>query len=328
MNYFLLEPLPLPQQLQTSCIATSAMACRQATTSFCTDSCQILQWEQDAPAGSTVTVCRPYCAICYDTACCCYWCISTDRMHLYQLSLDFCELQCVDLCALVCKYGKIADLDCCADGSLVLCFSSVLVALAKVPPYQSTLVLEVPESFFRSLAICEDIFVVAEQLGNIDRLTGYAQCCGEILFQCALPPGCRCRAICGVPCCGEIRVLTYCYKNQLQIFRGTRPRCDQPLCTGNPPPPPRCGSCSIIQSVALEQAALSHILNAEGEKIQRAVCLSTNICDLLKVNASVNETISRVIELEQVLLKKLTLVEAHDQWMAEPYDSGCKKPLG
>ncbi|MFV0249440.1 MAG: hypothetical protein ACK5HP_00135 [Bacilli bacterium] len=63
--------------------------------------------------------------------------------------------------------------------------------------------------------------------------------------------------------------------------------------------------CDLLESIALEEAAISHILNAEGEKIQKAVCLSNNICDLLKINESVTKTISNVNILEQILLEKL-----------------------
>lgn len=64
--------------------------------------------------------------------------------------------------------------------------------------------------------------------------------------------------------------------------------------------------CEILHSVALEEAALSHILNAEGEKIQKAVAMKdATIQDLLCINSSVAKTIREVTSLELVLLSKL-----------------------
>ncbi|MEG1834511.1 MAG: hypothetical protein RRZ68_04190 [Oscillospiraceae bacterium] len=62
----------------------------------------------------------------------------------------------------------------------------------------------------------------------------------------------------------------------------------------------------IIESVALEETGLSHILNAEGEKIQ-AVLKSGTIDQMLAVNASVKSMVNSVSRLELVLQMKLDL---------------------
>ncbi|MCL2086992.1 MAG: hypothetical protein FWH05_05290 [Oscillospiraceae bacterium] len=66
--------------------------------------------------------------------------------------------------------------------------------------------------------------------------------------------------------------------------------------------------CSLIESIALIETALSHILNAEGEKLQRAISLAKNVDELLAVNKSVVRTIACVTRLETILLEKLTEV--------------------
>lgn len=69
----------------------------------------------------------------------------------------------------------------------------------------------------------------------------------------------------------------------------------------------RCDSITdIVESVALEQTALSHILNAEGEKIQKVLEKGTN-AELLKVNDSVQTTINAIGRLENILQGKLEL---------------------
>lgn len=68
----------------------------------------------------------------------------------------------------------------------------------------------------------------------------------------------------------------------------------------------------IIESIALEQAALSHILNAEGEKIQKIVGLSVipdDIEIMLATNKSVKHMVNSITRLEVLLQTKLELFE-------------------
>ena len=65
---------------------------------------------------------------------------------------------------------------------------------------------------------------------------------------------------------------------------------------------------SLLQSIALQEAALVHILNAEGEKIQRVVCEAKCVDDLLNVNESVTNTIQAVSTLEEMLKDKAIAV--------------------
>ncbi|MFR3389291.1 MAG: hypothetical protein ACLTT1_00360 [[Clostridium] scindens] len=64
----------------------------------------------------------------------------------------------------------------------------------------------------------------------------------------------------------------------------------------------------MIESIARAECALAHILNAEGEKLQKAVEIADNICELLEINQSVNKTITKITFLEQVLYAKLEAV--------------------
>ena len=61
----------------------------------------------------------------------------------------------------------------------------------------------------------------------------------------------------------------------------------------------------LIQSVALEETALSHILNAEGEKIQKMVALPDVTPEvLLATNKSVDSMVNAVSRLEMILQSK------------------------
>ncbi len=61
----------------------------------------------------------------------------------------------------------------------------------------------------------------------------------------------------------------------------------------------------IMAGLALEEAGIAHILNAEGEKIQLAVSNCSNICELLEVNASVSCTVEELMWLEFISYHKM-----------------------
>ena len=64
----------------------------------------------------------------------------------------------------------------------------------------------------------------------------------------------------------------------------------------------------LIQSVALEETALSHILNAEGEKIQKMVALPDVTPEvLLATNKSVESMVNSISNLEVILTDKISL---------------------
>lgn len=70
-----------------------------------------------------------------------------------------------------------------------------------------------------------------------------------------------------------------------------------------------CAASSLLQSIALEEAAVAHILNAEGEKIQKFIA-SCNLKkdELLEVNCSVESMIEKLIVLENLLKAKLDMI--------------------
>jgi hypothetical protein len=63
----------------------------------------------------------------------------------------------------------------------------------------------------------------------------------------------------------------------------------------------------VLASIALEEAALSHVINAEGEKLQAAIAAPgvTNT-ELLDVNSSVSGLLGDAASIEESLKEKLT----------------------
>lgn len=65
---------------------------------------------------------------------------------------------------------------------------------------------------------------------------------------------------------------------------------------------------NIIESIAMEESAIAHILNAESEKLQKIInSPSPSVDELMDVNLSVKNTIEAAIRLEMVMLSKLNM---------------------
>jgi hypothetical protein len=64
----------------------------------------------------------------------------------------------------------------------------------------------------------------------------------------------------------------------------------------------------LVESIALEETAMSHILNAEGEKLQKALEMDIDVCKLLEVNDSATDMVHAIANLELVLKDKLEFI--------------------
>lgn len=74
-------------------------------------------------------------------------------------------------------------------------------------------------------------------------------------------------------------------------------------------PVPRCQAITdLLVSVALQQAALSHILNAEGEKVQKILSFDQLAPEtILQANRSVESMVNSISNLETILTDKIAL---------------------
>lgn len=136
------------------------------------------------------------------------------------------------------------------------------------------------------------------------------KCTGSCHSTCGSNHNCNCKALCkcGNCCCNTCKCDGKCNcgcKNDCGCSCKCNCKCgcccDCQSC---------CASlCSLLESIALNEAALSHILNAEGEKLQKAVKIADSIHDLLEIDRSVSQIITRVTFLEQTLYAKLEAVK-------------------
>ena len=65
-----------------------------------------------------------------------------------------------------------------------------------------------------------------------------------------------------------------------------------------------CALTAILQSIALQEAGLAHILNAEGEKLQKVVSCANSSQELLEVNEAVTNSLQAIAAIEETLNSK------------------------
>ena len=84
---------------------------------------------------------------------------------------------------------------------------------------------------------------------------------------------------------------------------------------------------AILTSIAMEEVALSHIINAEGEKIQYilkcAKANRANVCDVLEVNESAASLLEQVNDMQITLKNKLRLAL---KFLPRPERPPCPEP--
>lgn len=84
------------------------------------------------------------------------------------------------------------------------------------------------------------------------------------------------------------------------------PGCGCPsCCSGHGQTNCRDAYAKTLESIALAEASLAHILNAEGEKLQKVIAADYDFPELIQANTSVQKTITDATYLEQVLTNKL-----------------------
>lgn len=265
-----------------------------------------------------ITVCRAFCSLCYDSDECCFWAIAENTYDkIYKLNNELVEIDCIPL---NCDYRAgfltgISTRDCC----LLLTWEKATGETSKsasCKPISRCLTFE-KNNAIQSFN-CQKL--IASAADDSQNLSLYDSC-GNRELSCFLPCEYQIKDLCLSCCCGTpviyalaLKDCSYSYILEIHIipFFCGLPSCPNPCPPPSPPCPKPCpphcksqGCTDVIESVALIEAALAHVINAEGEKLQKVIAESKDPCELLKVNESVNKTIKSVTSLEQVLLSKL-----------------------
>ncbi len=287
--------------------------------------CKILQLSACFAQERCFETRRAYSALCYDLDRHCFWAAAEGNLStLYRLNECLEEIDCIALRGPDNRPGSITGVsyDCCGH-SLLVCFADGIVRVSPDYPGEAeTIITAKHEWFLGVLSLCPYIlcYCMEDDRSSI-RLYSH---CGELHYKYPVPCDFELEGAVFWPCVKDFCHCHFCvlrtkhcaypylcdYVLNCDAVCDTICPCNYELCRSCPCPKPCHDACNdVLESIALIEAALAHILNAEGEKIQKAVATADDTCQLLAVNDSVNKTLSKAVFLEQLLCCKLESLE-------------------
>lgn len=282
--------------------------------------------------------CRQYKCLCYDWKEHCFWASAdTSSTHLYKLDCEMREIAVVALCGCLDPHSSITGLsfDCCGN-DIVVSFHSTVVKANKVTGKCEKYCCIRSGEITSVLYLCPGCIIIVNKgekqyiyVINPDGTTQkscFDECgaaiesiffnpCGESCdtsaITCLVTRWEGDSSLCRVPFCE--------WKLHFQICECNYEICGSCCCKPGPEPEPELNSCNdLIESIALVEAAISHILNAEGEKLQKVLAITDDFDKIMCVNKEINETIINVTSLEHVLYSKLMaaskICDCDDHW--------------
>ncbi|MEG1803145.1 MAG: hypothetical protein RR223_06635 [Lachnospiraceae bacterium] len=271
---------------------------------------------------NTYSLCREYHTICYDSKEKCFWASSKKCCNrIFKLDGKMREIDCIHICDCGETTGVITGLsyNCCKN-MLLVAFPGCIVEVDKkteqiegkhkVHGLRINSVLSLCPGYLVSgwkenqqyiyIFDCEDHLVHEESVCK-------CSCIKDMIFN-------PCKSTCEVLVFELLVCKKECYSYVIKAITGYEEigfipePCNYNICRHHEEEEDCCDfeTCNeVLESIALVETALSHILNAEGEKIQKVLAVSNDLEEIMCVNREVNQTIIHATHLEQVLYGKL-----------------------
>lgn len=263
---------------------------------FC-DPCQyqIVEYNHCFEQINCYQVKRGYTQITYCELQKCFYAITKDDYNtIYQLNLKFEEINCYSI-ETEC-YAVFNGIDCCGEELYLSCQCYIfIVSLA----CKQTCHIFLEEDCLSCVARCPRYLLTTSPSCRGSTFLAYDKCkC--LKLACCLPSQYYIEDIICDQCYIYILV-TNCKCYQFVLVCQIDNHCHEEH---------KHQECNdIIESIALMETSLSHILNAEGEKLQKIIACSDDPEIILEVNKAVNKTITNVTHLEHVLYSKLEIAK-------------------
>ncbi len=283
-------------------------------------SCRIYQFNTDYEQIKIINVNKPYSCICYDNSLDCFW-AATDNITgvIFKLDHNLKEIDFIRINPGCRSNAPIKSLSYnCEKNILAAAYSRSLAEITKdgkIRYFQTS-----ANGYFSSVLSAAPYYITSMLAGN-------TQCIS--IFD---SDGC-CLASYELPVMYQVEALLFYPwekgdNNSLIIYILATKHCCYPrllkcklencnlkpaFCNyewGRRPKTKEQSANDLIESIALEEAALSNILNELGSKIQKTTQMADNIDDLLEVNKAVNKTITNITQLEHILYAKLETINS------------------
>lgn len=322
---------------------------------YLTEPCEysIYKFDKKFNLIQIIKTCNSYAGICYDSKENCFWAFTEKDPHCIH-KLD-CTLKKSDLIQLNSETTCLPILGLsydCDSNKLIAAYNDHIAKITK-EGFSSCILKEDCKGDYEAVLSITPYYAVVHKTKRTQQINFYNKencmikelsipyeyCIKDILFY---PCEERSKAVIDImllaaSCDNQQRILHYktadcdmilscCNYEWCKCHCGNKNCKKKPCGCENEDKEKQC-MCDLIESVALVETALSHILNAEGEKLQKAVELACDIDDLLEINKSVNKTLTTAVMLENALYTKLEVLNdlCRKSTMPHKCDLNCDK---
>lgn len=290
-------------------------------------SCEIIKTDCCFYIAECYNTSKEYDCICYDQKDHCFWATSKKQSNvLYKLNCNMCEIDCISIHGYRDFIGDITGIsyNCCTN-SLIVSYANCVLRTHKNNGHSILLYKSKYMQITSVLSLCPNL--VISGVKNNEQYVYVIDTDGTVQYSYPVSYDLLIKDIIFNPC---VKNNSRIYLDFFVLKRGCYPyiyRCrlfldflPSPLCQCNfnicdeccCDPEECCDPCaSILESIALVEAGIAHILNCEGEKLQKIIAESSDIDVILGANKEVNKTIANVSQLEYLLYLKLNaLIES------------------
>lgn len=250
---------------------------------------------------------RSYNGLCYDSQEECFWATEINHYNkIFKLNRKLQEIDYITFENTRCDYRRMYGVSYdCAKNVLLIVFNDAIYEISKTGEARPVL-RNLSPHVLNVASIAPYLAVVVNDYKQ-QNILYYKE--GKLVKTESIPLVYRIRDIVYNPCKPALMILATKHCKYPRVLccplNLDTDCCHKTLCNKKCKPCPPEDKCSIIKSVARMETALSHILNAEGEKLQKAVEIAGSVEELLEMNQSIHKTLMLASQLEHILYAKL-----------------------